>query len=68
MSQSRMMVNPFSVTYWIGDDSFTKQSGVTCLLLTAIAFTIKSATLFRQTIVNSKQRNEAGIRKVLKVY
>jgi hypothetical protein len=41
------------VTYWIGEDSFAKQPGLTCLLLTAIAFTIKSATLFRQTILNS---------------
>ena len=48
-----MMLKPFSVTYWIGEDSFAKQSGVTCLLLTAIAFTTKSETLFGQTIVNS---------------
>jgi hypothetical protein len=54
------MLKPFSVTYWIGKDSFAKQSGLACLLPTAIAFTTESETLFEQTIVNNSMVMRSG--------
>jgi len=61
------MLKPFSVTYWIGETSFAKLSGITCLLFTAIA-TIKSATLFLADACQQLDDREVGVKKGLKVY